>query len=515
MARQTPATTAWCVIAAGTIARIALGLTIGLGVDESYAVAVARPVSLSYYDHPPLAFWIAAAASRAFGTTHDVLIRLPFIVLYAATSWMLYVLARRLYDDRAALFTVVLAQVIPVFGVSDGGWILPDGPLLFGFATTAWCLAHVALDVEDLPMRRWWLGAGIGAGIAALSKYHAIFLVAGTLVFLLTSARHRRWLARPEPYVAGAIAAAMALPVFVWNARHHWTSFRFQVDRAGVHVGWHSLTALLQNVAGQAGYLLPWVWIPLVWLLVRAGRRGLRDTRSWLLVCLGAPIVVVFTLVALGGRPGLPHWPAPGFFLLLPLLGDALARLRRARTYLAASAAIVVLLVSFAASQIRSGWFSRRFPALFQHGDPSLEALDWREARTLGDPVIIAANWIDAAKLGAALTPRATVLCWSDDPRQFRYVADEQKLIGSDALVVLRRSPRVDLDAERRRIGAAFRSIDSTAWQTIRIRRGGEPAVELLVFRAHALLDAVSASGRRRPVDLARQIQIDRSERQM
>jgi Dolichyl-phosphate-mannose-protein mannosyltransferase len=480
------------VILLGVIARLALGATIGLGVDESYAVAVARPLSLSYYDHPPLVFWMAAAATRVFGDAHDVLLRLPFVVLFAATTWLLYCLTRRLFDECAALIAAVLAQVIPVFGVSDGGWILPDGPLLLGFSAAALCLAHIALDTPEAERRGWWLGLGLAGGFAALSKYHAAFLFVGTLVFLLTSPRHRRWLSRPEPYVAAAIAVTLALPVLVWNARHGWASFRFQGSRAGTHLGWSSLTALAQNLAGQAGYLLPWVWIPLVCLFARAIRRGPVDAPRWLLVCLGGGPVLVFTVAALGGRPGLPHWPAPGFFLLLPLLADALARRPRlTRVYLSASAAIVLLLVGFAASQIRTGWFSDRFPTLFRRGDPSLEAVDWVEVRTAlprfgAAKFLVVSSWIDGAKLGASLAPNATVLCFNDDARQFRYVLDQHTLIGSDALLVLRGERLTDAQRALRRITPYFEATDSAG--IIDVRRDGRVAVRLLVYRATGLL---------------------------
>ena len=490
--------TVWLVIAIGTIARLALGAAIGLGVDESYAVAVARPLSLSYYDHPPLVFWLAGLSVRTLGAGHDLLPRLPFIAIFVATSWLLYRLTRYLYDERAALIAVVLAQVIPVFGVSDGGWILPDGPLLLGFAGVALALAHVALEPPGVGTRRWWLALGLSAGIAALSKYHAIFLVAGTLVFLLTSPRHRHWHTRPEPYIAAAIAALMFAPVLVWNAEHRWASFRFQGNRAGAHVGWQSLTALLQNIAGQAGYMLPWIWVPLAWLSIRAARRGPNDEPSWLLVCLGGGPVVVFTLLSLGGRAGLPHWPAPGWFLLLPLLSHALAERRRVvRAYLSGSAAVVVLLVAFAASQIRTGWFSARFPSLFAHGDPSLDALDWSEARTalraFGDTrVVVAANWIEGAKLGAALAPTSTVLCFNDDPRHFQYVVDQQSLIGDDALIVLRSGPAADVTRALARIAPYFASTDSLG--TIDIPRGGRPAVRLVVYGANKLLRPYGAA---------------------
>src|SRR5262249_4345240 len=172
------------VILVSALARILLGATIGLGVDESYAVAVARPLSLSYFDHPPLVFWIVAGVERVFGTGHDALLRLPFIALFCGTTWLMYRLTARMFGERAGLFAAVLVSIVPVFGVSEGGWVLPDGPLVFAMAACALSLSHIVSAAAESHARRWWLAAGASTGVALLSKYHAVFLLVGALVFL-------------------------------------------------------------------------------------------------------------------------------------------------------------------------------------------------------------------------------------------------------------------------------------------------------------------------------------------
>ena len=52
------------MLALGTMLRFLVAASTGLGVDESYAVAVARQYSLSYFDHPPLHFWIAGTMAK-------------------------------------------------------------------------------------------------------------------------------------------------------------------------------------------------------------------------------------------------------------------------------------------------------------------------------------------------------------------------------------------------------------------------------------------------------------------
>ena len=69
-------TVALAILAGFFVARIVFAFTLGLGIDESYTVAISRRLSLSYFDHPPLHLWIAHFAALAVGET--VAARAPF-----------------------------------------------------------------------------------------------------------------------------------------------------------------------------------------------------------------------------------------------------------------------------------------------------------------------------------------------------------------------------------------------------------------------------------------------------
>src|SRR6185312_5139175 len=75
---------------------------------------------------------------------------------------------------------------------------------------------------------------------------------------------------------------------------------------------------------GEAGLLTPWVAVPLVWAAVKAMRT--KDAKAWFLLIAAAPTIVLFNLLPLVGAKVLPHWPMPGWLLLFPVLGGALAR---------------------------------------------------------------------------------------------------------------------------------------------------------------------------------------------
>jgi 4-amino-4-deoxy-L-arabinose transferase-like glycosyltransferase len=219
------------IIAGFLVARLLFAFLLGPGIDESYTLAIARNLSLSYFDHPPLHQWIAHFAVLALG--EGVAARLPFIVLFAATGWILYRLTRDLFGPRAATIALFSLNVAPFFFASAGTWVVPDGPLLLGLAIAAWALSRLFFltSPDRSPVWGLWLLAGVGLGLAGLSKYSAVLSVAGLAAFVLMAPKQRRWLGHPAPYVAAAVALAMTAPVFIWNAQHGWASFQFQGAR--------------------------------------------------------------------------------------------------------------------------------------------------------------------------------------------------------------------------------------------------------------------------------------------
>lgn len=130
------------------ILRLAFASALGLGIDESYMVATARVPQLSYFDHPPLSWWLTFAGTRLFGSDAPLAVRFPFVATFALTTWLIYRLGATLFDPRTGLWTAVLLNLTSMFGVAFGSWVLPDGPLNCALLGAALCLVH-AVDPEN------------------------------------------------------------------------------------------------------------------------------------------------------------------------------------------------------------------------------------------------------------------------------------------------------------------------------------------------------------------------------
>jgi 4-amino-4-deoxy-L-arabinose transferase-like glycosyltransferase len=431
---------AWVVVLVAVALRLAFAATTGLGIDESYMVAAAGHFDVSYFDHPPVSWWLELGARRVFGNEDPLTVRLPFVAVSLVSSWLLYRLSERLYGGRAAFWAVMGYSLSPVFSVAFGCWVLPDGPLDAALLAAAYAMAR-ALGIAGVPAPRWWWAAGVFAGLALLSKYSAALVLMGAVMFLASDPASRPVLRSWRPWVAGVMAVAMFCPVIWWNWAHGWQSFHYQSFRAvGLHL--HPL-APLTIWGGEALFVLPWLWLPMFLLLIRAVRKGPVDRRDWFLAMLGVIPIVLFAAVGVWSSTHiLYHWAAPGYLMLFPMLGKW-ADLWRPRLRNAVVAASAALLVSAAAAIAAEECYNfipdldLRFPP---GKSPLLQAVDWDSLRAelAGRDVqaVAALRWYDAGKISYGIAGALPVAVFGREPHEFGISTPPKDLVGDNVLLI-------------------------------------------------------------------------------
>lgn len=501
-ARISPEAAVLGLIALGTALRLAAAHWAGLCYGESYYFACARHPSLGYFDHPPLSILLATGSLWLTGEVGGLVLRWPFIVLFAGTSWLLFLLGRRLFGGWPGFYAALLLNLAPVFSLSVGIFLQPDGPLMFFWLATVFCLIHLLLEPAPRRPLLWWAAAGATLGLGMLSKYTAVLLVAGAGLYVLGRREQRRWLRHPGPYLALAIAALVFSPVLLWNARHHFISFVWQSTRGldelqGIHLEW-----MLRNIGGQALELLPWVWVALVVELGRSFRRSAPAERK-LLGCLAVLPIVLFTAVASYALTGQRHfhWGMPGYLLLFLPLGDTLHRRlqqghRFSRWALGATAALSILFMTGLASHVATGWLKDGprplAAALAGDKDPTLECIDFTaldrafaERGILGSREVFVFSdwWFRAGKVEYALKGRLPVLALHPtDPRSFAFFDDTERWLGKDGILV---TTKTSVQEVRAHYGAYFARISDLG--QVPVGRRGRHEVTLYLYRCEEL----------------------------
>ena len=474
------------LIAIMTLVRVATAAAMGLGMDESYTTAISRDLHLSYFDHPPLHQWIAHGAGELFG--YGRWVRLPFIALFAGSTWLMYRLGARLFGEAAGWWAALALNFAAFFSVAAGEWVLPDGPLVFFELGAALTLARLLFPQAGEGEKPWalWLGFAAWIGLAALSKYQAVTVGLGLALAILILPEGRRRLAHPAPYAAKLMALLIISPVIIWNAQHQWISFTFQAGRGAARH--FDPAGLLTALVAQAGLLTPWVAVPLAWAVVKGFRS--RDAKAAYLLIAAAPTLVLFNLLPLVGAKVLPHWPMPGWLLLFPLLGAALAQSTRAwpMRWAWASGAALALIWALAVSDAATAWIKDAIPSL--KTDPTAEAMDWGRIRTeLGrrgllkpGTLVVAAEWNEAGKIDQAVGDLMPVLVFNGDPREYAFRTPSSAYLHHDALIIGKPNT---VRQELSRIAPHFAAL--TALPDMTVGRGNKDETALTVIAAHDL----------------------------
>ncbi len=408
----------------------------GLGIDESYMVAASDHFAASYFDHPLASWWLELASRWLFGGQSPIIVRLPFVILSAVTSWLLYSLTNRLFGPKAGFCAVAAYSISPVFSLAFGCWVLPDGPLDAALLAFAYAVCRAA-GVGAPPAQKWWLAAGVFAGLAMLSKYNAALTIAGAAIFLLTDPATRPAFRRWELWAGLIIAALLFTPVTSWNAAHGWQSFAYQSGRAtGLRLHFF---APLTIWGGEALFVLPWLWLPMVVLLVRALRAGPAQRQGWFLGMLAIIPVILFAIIGIWSSTKiLYHWASPGYLLLLPLLGDWASRrgawVRQVAIFSGTLLAGMSLLI---AAELTFGFIPHLDRAFPPGKSPLLQAVDWTSIRGQIPPgdAVAALRWYDAGKIGYAL-PGTNVTVFGPAPHEFGISDPPANLLGRDILVI-------------------------------------------------------------------------------
>jgi hypothetical protein len=294
-------------------------------------------VAHAYADDPSQVFLIARATVALLGTL---------------AVWLLHMAGTRLFDRRVGLLAAALGAVafLPVF---YGHLALNDVPAM---APATLALLGTALVLRGGGWRAALLG-GVGAGLAAGTKYTAGIVLVPLLTAILVQAREQRepvLRVAAVPVVAACAAALAGFLVANPYALLDFGTFHAGVARQQRLASGEELAKLgLTQRNGIVYYLwsLTWGlgWIPALAALVGAARLLLRDRRL-ALVLLPAPVLYVLFMGVQEryfGRWLLPVLPI--VILLAAYGGMALARAvtaRAPRLALPAAGLVVVALLA-------------------------------------------------------------------------------------------------------------------------------------------------------------------------
>jgi len=277
----------WIIAAAFVAVELAVSARYGFMQDELYFLVAGHHLAFGYVDQPPLAP-LLTRITGILGVSPTAIRILP-----ALAGGALVVMAARL----AALFGAGrLGRVLAALAMACAPVTLAAAHYANTtvFDLLAWTVVLVCVAtalLRDKP--RWWLGAGVAAGLGLENENLVAMLVLGLAAGLLVSGRagvlRTRW-----PWLGAGIAVAIWAPNLVWQATHGWPQLAMA---SALHQENDSLGSYLGGLPAQLVY--PGL---LVIPLLIAGFIRLWRTPELRFIAVAVTLIVAYVLVWVPGK---------------------------------------------------------------------------------------------------------------------------------------------------------------------------------------------------------------------
>ena len=279
--------------------------TLQLHYDEAYYWVWSKNLQLSYYDHPPMIAYLIRLTTLF--SDKEFFIRLTGVICSSVTVIMMYLTAKRLFNQKTADITVILALAWPLL---EGNFFITtiDCPLIMFWSISIYCLARGLVLGE----KKFLLLAGITIGLDLLSKYTAILILPGVFIDLLLSQQNRKLLWSPLTYLALILTVVVFSPVVIWNAQHEWISFSFQFHHGVAADRQINLAGLSDYLGSTIGAANPFISLSIFVFMFIKRRQLLKDERYLFLLSIFAFVVLFFAYNSLYKFME-ANWVAPAF----------------------------------------------------------------------------------------------------------------------------------------------------------------------------------------------------------
>ncbi|MCW1953376.1 MAG: glycosyltransferase family 39 protein, partial [Flavobacteriia bacterium] len=255
---------------------IRLGLLplMGLMPQDAYYYMYGQHLDWSYFDHPGMVGYMLRAFTDALGA-HVWVVKMADFTLSSLSLWVFYSLCTRfLSPPRTFVAMLLLCSSVLLSMLSLNS--TPDVPLFLFWALSLWSLEKAIFK------QKWvfWILGGLFMGLAFNSKYTAVLLPFGLMLFLLFSKKQRVQLLSPWPWLALGVFVAVSYPVYYWNAENDFISFAFQSTERSKSVNDFGFSPKLLGgfLATQMALVFPVAFIS---LCILAGKYVWRIVRHW------------------------------------------------------------------------------------------------------------------------------------------------------------------------------------------------------------------------------------------
>lgn len=219
-----------------------------LPIDALEGVVWGQHLILGYDRNPWLNAWLTRLAVEIGGYS-GWLTYLFSQFFVGLCFWSVWRLGKKMLTPLHALAAVLILEGIQYYSIASLDF--NDNVIELGLWALLVLLFYRAVTLEKLVD---WIGVGIVAGLALMTKYYSAFLLTGMLLFLLTEPQARQTFSKKGIYVAAVIFLIIIAPHFIWLFQHDFVTLHYaqgRVEKGRMLTWWGYIRPTLRFAGNQ------------------------------------------------------------------------------------------------------------------------------------------------------------------------------------------------------------------------------------------------------------------------
>ena len=209
------------LIGAATIIRSIMAYFIDLSGEEAYCWSFALYPKLSQMESTPMIGWLVQLTTCNLAFNHPLFIRAGAIMISALSTWLIYIIGRRVKSEATGFCAAVLYTSSLFCSVTTGTFIGAETPQLLFLLLSIYFLHEGLIIKYDQGLESRTLSnislstSGIFIGLATLSHFSSILIWAGVLLYI--TLYDKKAFGRPYLYISFIFSLLLTWPVIFWH----------------------------------------------------------------------------------------------------------------------------------------------------------------------------------------------------------------------------------------------------------------------------------------------------------
>ena len=212
------------------LVRLLIAISTNLGNDEVYYYSYALYPDWSYYDHPPLVGLLIRLTTLNLHFNSELFVRLGPLLAGTLNLYLIYQIGILIKDEITGLIAAILLSASFYGSVIVGTFILPDTPQSSFWLLSILCFIQY---ISNKKKQYFLVLFGVCAGLALLSKYHAVFLWVGAMIYFMLF--DRKVLLNPILWLSVITSVLIFSPVILWNLNNEYSGIGYHAGRVDIN----------------------------------------------------------------------------------------------------------------------------------------------------------------------------------------------------------------------------------------------------------------------------------------